>query len=43
MAALVKWQHKNRNEVEKQLHQNAQMLLSQGKIKEAWMMLLALE
>lgn len=43
MAALVKWQHKNRHEVEKQLHQNAQMLLAEGRIKEAWMMLLALE
>jgi flavin reductase (DIM6/NTAB) family NADH-FMN oxidoreductase RutF len=43
MAALIKWQHKNRNEVQKQLHQNAQMLLAQGKVKEAWMMLLALD
>jgi len=43
MTALVKWQHKNRHEVEKQLHQNAQMLLAEGRIKEAWMMLLALE
>jgi len=43
MAALMKWQHKNHHEVEKQLHQNAQMLLSQGRLKEAWMMLLAVE
>ncbi|MCF8256340.1 MAG: flavin reductase family protein [Flavobacteriales bacterium] len=43
MAALIKWQHKNHHEVEKQLHQNAQMLLAEGRIKEAWMMLLALE
>jgi flavin reductase (DIM6/NTAB) family NADH-FMN oxidoreductase RutF len=43
MAAFVKWQHKNRHEIEKQLHQNAQMLLAQGKVKEAWMMLLALD
>lgn len=43
MAAYVKWQHKNRYEVEKQLHQNAQMLLAQGKVKEAWLMLLAVE
>ena len=42
MTAFVKWQHKNRHEIEKQLHQNAQMLLAQGKVKEAWMMLLAL-
>lgn len=43
MAALIKWQHKNEHEVQQQLHQNAQMLLSQGKVKEAWLMLLALE
>lgn len=43
MTALIKWQHKNRHEVEKQLHQNAQMLLAEGRIKEAWMMLLALD
>jgi flavin reductase (DIM6/NTAB) family NADH-FMN oxidoreductase RutF len=43
MAAFMKWQHKNRHEIEKQLHQNAQMLLAQGKVKEAWMMLLTLD
>jgi len=43
VAALIKWQHKNQHEVQKQLHQNAQTLLAQGKVKEAWMMLLALD
>jgi len=33
----------NRREVEKQLHQNAKMLLSEGKVKEACMMLLLLD
>lgn len=43
MEALIRWQHKNRHEVEKQLHQNAQMLLAEGRVKEAWMMLLTLD
>ncbi len=43
VTALIKWQHKNQHEVQKQLHQNAQTLLAQGKVKEAWMMLLALD
>ena len=43
MASFLKMNDRNRNDVQKQLHQNAQMLLGQGKIKEAWMMLLAVD
>jgi flavin reductase (DIM6/NTAB) family NADH-FMN oxidoreductase RutF len=42
-ASFLKLNDRNRNDVQKQLHQNAQMLLGQGKIKEAWMMLLAVD
>lgn len=42
-ASFLKLNDRNRNDVRKQLHQNAQMLLGQGKIKEAWMMLLAVD
>lgn len=40
-ASFLKLHDRNGHDAQKQLHQNAQMLLSQGKIKEAWMMLLA--
>ena len=40
---LIQEKGNNPSEVEKQLHQNAQMLLSEGKVKEACMMLLLLD
>lgn len=40
---LIQEKGDNRSEVEKQLHQNAKMLLSEGKVKEACMMLLLLD
>jgi flavin reductase (DIM6/NTAB) family NADH-FMN oxidoreductase RutF len=40
---LIQKKGDNRNEVEKQLHQNVKMLLSEGKVKEACMMLLLLD
>lgn len=40
---LIQEKGNNPSEVEKQLHQNAKMLLSEGKVKEACMMLLLLD
>lgn len=40
---LIQKKGDNRSEAEKQLHQNAQMLLSEGKVKEACMLLLLLD